>query len=481
VSVPSSAAAAPVITPNRLARYLEKKLADDRHLHYVGVQGEVSNLRVQANGNVYFSLKDKDAVLNCVAFAERAAMFPAFDNGADVIAYGEVKIYAKAASSYQLVASKLELTGVGALHAKYEELSAKLQREGLFAAERKKPAPRFPFRVALVGSPTGDGTRDFITQARQRAPHVGLRLFSTPVNGVGAVPEIVQAIRAADTSGADLVVVVRGGGSYEDLFGFSDERVVRAIAACATATVAAIGHERDQPLIELAADVRASTPSTAAQTVLPKREDLLRLVSDRSAAARRAFGNRLLRARSALDRIEHRSPVADPGRLLQARRQAVDTLRNALPVGAERQIARSRAALLPLERRLTASSPRALFERRSGGVAQLRATLERIGGDLTVKRFAGLAPLIARLRPAYLRVLARDNARLDTLKARFDANNHEALLKRGYAIVRAGGRVVRDAADAPPGTVIEAELARGTLRARVEREGTDDGEQIKLF
>jgi len=156
-------------------------------------------------------------------------------------------------------------------------------------------------------------------------------------------------------------------------------------------------------------------------------------------------------------------------------------LRNALPVGAERQIARSRAALLPLERRLTASSPRALFERRSGRVAQLRATLERIGGDLTVKRFAGLAPLIARLRPAYLRVLARDNARLDTLKARFDANNHEALLKRGYAIVRAGGRVVRDAADAPPGTVIEAELARGTLRARVEREGTDDGEQIKLF
>jgi exodeoxyribonuclease VII large subunit len=474
-------ASAPVITPNRLARYLEKKLADDRHLHYVGVQGEVSNLRVQANGNVYFSLKDKDAVLNCVAFAERAAMFPAFDNGADAIAYGEVKIYARAASSYQLVAVKLELTGVGALHAKYEELAAKLQREGLFAAERKKPVPRFPFRVALVGSPTGDGTRDFITQARQRAPHVALRLFPTAVNGVGAVPEIVGAIRAADASHSDLVVVVRGGGSYEDLFGFSDERVVRALAACTTATVAAIGHERDTPLAELVADVRASTPSTAAQTVLPKREDLLRTVAERAAAGRRAFGNRLQRARAALDRIEHRSPVADPGRLLQARRQAVDMLRNALPVGAERQIARSRATLLPLERRLTASSPRALFERRSGRVAQLREALARFGAELTAKRRARLAPLVARLRPAYLRVTARDQARLDTLKARFDANNHEALLKRGYAIVRAGGRVLRDPADAPPGTTIEAELARGTLRARVEREGTDDGEQIRLF
>jgi exodeoxyribonuclease VII large subunit len=480
MSVPSSANT-PVITPNRLARYLEKKLADDRHLRYVGVQGEVSNLRAQANGNLYFSLKDKEAVLSCVAFGERAAGFPAFDNGADVVAYGEVKIYARAASAYQLVATRLELTGVGALHAKYEALSAKLQREGLFAAERKKLAPRFPFRVALVGSPTGDGTRDFITQARQRAPHVALRLFPTPVNGVGAVAEIVAAIAAADASGADLLVVVRGGGSYEDLFGFSDERVVRAVVACATPTVAAIGHERDVPLIELVADVRASTPSTAAQTVLPKREEVLRTVTERAAAARRAFANRLERARSALDRIEHRSPVADPARLLQARRQTVDVLRNAVAVGAERRIVHSRATLLPYERRLTASSPRALFERRRARVMQLRDALERSGGALAAKRRAGLAPLIARLGPAFARVTARAAARLETLKARFDGNDPEALLKRGYAIVTAGGRLVRDAADAPPGTAIQAQLARGTLRARVEREGADGGEQINLF
>jgi exodeoxyribonuclease VII large subunit len=479
--VSASSVNAPVITPIRLARYLDKKFTDDRHLRYVGVQGEVSNLRVQPNGNLYFSLKDKEAVLNCVAFGERAATFPAFDNGADVVAYGEVKIYARAASSYQLVATRLELTGVGALHAKYEELSAKLQREGLFADYRKKAVPRFPFRVALVGSPTGDGTRDFITQARQRAPHVALRLFATAVNGVGAAPEIVHAIRAADASGSDLVVVVRGGGSYEDLFGFSDERVVRAIAACVTPTVAAIGHERDVPLIELAADVRASTPSTAAQTVLPKREDLLRTVHERAASARRAFANRLARARSALDRIEHRSPVADPGRLLQARRQAVDVLRNAVTVGTERQIARSRSTLLPLERRLTASSPRALFERRRGAVAQLRTAIERMRGEFVAKRERGLAPLVARLGPAYRRIVARDAARLATLKARFDANDPEALLKRGYAIITAGGRLVRDAADAPPGTLIEAKLARGTLQARVERDGADGGEQINLF
>jgi exodeoxyribonuclease VII large subunit len=189
----------------------------------------------------------------------------------------------------------------------------------------------------------------------------------------------------------------------------------------------------------------------------------------------------LQRARSALDRIENRSPLADAARLLQARRQSVDVLRNAVAVGTERQIARSRATLLPVERRLTASSPRALFERRLGRVTQLRETLDRIGGELTVKRRARLAPLVARLRPAYVRVIARDAARLETLKARFDANNPEALLKRGYAIVTAGGRLVRDAADAPPGTLIAAQLAHGTLRARVERDGADGGQQITLF
>lgn len=456
MSVPSSANA-PVITPIRLARYLEKKFIDDRHLRYVGVQGEVSNLKPQSNGNLYFSLKDREAVLNCVAFSERAATFPAFDNGADVVAYGEVKVYGRN-STYQLVATRLEPAGVGALHAKYEELSAKLQREGLFAAERKKPLPRFPFRVALVGSPTGDGTRDFVTQARQRAPHVTLKLFATAVNGVGAAPEIVHAIRAADAAGADLVVVVRGGGSYEDLFGFSDERVVRAIAACATPTVAAIGHERDVPLSELAADVRASTPSTAAQTVLPKREDLLRTVGERANAVRRAFGNRQ-----------------------QARRQTVDALSNAVTIRVQRKLARARAALLPLERKLGASSPRALFERRRGALERLRSALERMAGEIAGRRRQRLAPLAVRLRPAYLRVVARDGARLATLKAQFEGHDPEALLKRGYAIVTAGGKLVRDADDAPPGTVISAQLARGTLRARVERDGADGGEQINLF
>ena len=302
------------------------------------------------------------------------------------------------------------------------------------------------------------------------------------MSGLGAVAEIVRAIRAADASGADLVVVVRGGGSYEDLFCFSDEAVVRAIAACATPTVAAIGHERDQPLIELAADCAPRRRRPPRKRCCRSATTCCASVLERGAAARRAFSNRLQRARAALDRIEHRSPVADPSRLLQARRQAVDVFRNQLAIRAERQIVRARNALAPLERRLTASSPRALLERRRGRVAQLHDAVERLGATIVVKRRARLAILSTRLQPALRRIVTAERARFEQLKALYEnSNNHAALLQRGYAVVKVNGRVVRDPADAPPGSIIEAELARGTLRARVEREGPDGGEQIKLF
>ncbi len=448
----------PVITPSRLGRYLEKKLGDDKHLRLVGVQGEVSNLRAQPNGNLYFSLKDRDAILNCVAFSERAATFPAIDNGIDAIAYGEVKIWPKS-SIYQLLVTRLELGGIGALHARYEELKIKLDRAGLFADARKRKLPAFPFRIALVGSPTGDGTNDFRTQARQRAPHVAISLVPCAVNGPQAAPDIARAIARADRLGADAIVIVRGGGSYEDLFGFSDERVVRAIAATQTPTVVAIGHERDQTLAELAADVAASTPSKAAQTVLPRRDELLARVRRAGAEAQRAFALHLERARNRLDRIERRSPVANPSRLLAGRRQMVDTLRDALTRRTEQQIARMRGRLQPLDRRLVTLSPQVRMERR-------RATLDR---------------LAARLAERANRLVERRRAELRHADAKLNGNNPEALLQRGYAIVRIDGRVLRDPADAAPGTRISADLARGTLHARVEGEAPNGGEQIGLF
>ncbi|HWT04983.1 MAG TPA: exodeoxyribonuclease VII large subunit, partial [Xanthomonadales bacterium] len=250
-----------IVAVSRLANYIAGLFARERAFARIGVRGEISNLREQANGNVYFDLKDRDALLNCVAFSEAAATFPALANGDEIVAYGSVQTYGKA-SRYQLrVLDVAAEGGTGALHRRYEDLKTRLTAEGLFAPERKRALPRYPFRVALVTSKQADGYKDFFTQATARAPHVEVIVVETPVQGERAAPEIVRAIARASAMDVDLLVVARGGGSFEDLFAFSDERVVRALAASRIPTVSAIGHEADAPLTDFVADHRAPTPS----------------------------------------------------------------------------------------------------------------------------------------------------------------------------------------------------------------------------
>jgi exodeoxyribonuclease VII large subunit len=473
-----------VVGVSRLANYIAGLFARDRAFARLGVRGEVSNLREQTNGNVYFSLKDRDALLECVAFSEAAATFPSFANGDEVVAYGAVQTYAKA-SRYQLrVFDVAPEGGTGALHRRYEALKARLDGEGLFAAERKRPLPRYPFRVALVTSEAADGARDFITQARARAPHVAVIVIPTPVQGERAAPEIVRAIARANAPDQDfdILVVARGGGSFEDLFAFSDERVVRALAASRIPTVSAIGHEADVPLTDFAADFRAPTPSAAAQTVLPRRDDLLAQVGERNRA--------LLR---------------DVDRALTARRQHVDGAARALGSSARERLRRCGDRLVALERRLAGAAPAARLAQRRGRFEQLRERLERDVPALLLRRGERLAEYAGRLRladpmqrvaretiacsrraerldAAVQRFLERRRARFEKIAASLSGHNPDAILERGYAIVTAeDGRPLTDAGLVPPGSLIRARLARGSLAARVEREGTHGGRQISLF
>ncbi len=471
-----------VVGVSRLANYIAKMFERERNIARLGVRGEISNLRTQPNGNLYFSLKDRDALLECVAFSEAAAGFPKIANGDQVVAYGNVQTYPKA-SRYQLrVYDVVAEGGIGALHTRYEALKARLAAEGLFAAERKRALPRYPFRVALITSQAADGARDFVTQARARAPHVELAFFATPVQGERAAPEIVRAIARANASGADILVVARGGGSFEDLFAFSDERVVRAIAASRIPTVSAIGHEADIPLSDFVADVRAATPSAAAQTILPRRDDLLAQVAERRRVLTRD-----------VDRIAARA------------RQNVDVVARQLASAARERVARGRTGLADLERRLEKVAPAARLAQRRERFEQLRLRLERDLAALLRRRGEQVRVLDARLVRADPRFrvaraaerLGRDRDRLEagmrraievrtgaveSLHARIESLNPDAVLQRGYAIVTdAEGRVVTDPAQAPAPSRIRARLARGILTARVEVEGTDGGRQIELF
>jgi exodeoxyribonuclease VII large subunit len=333
---------------------------------------------------------------------------------------------------------------------------------------------------------------------------VRVELFEAPVQGEVA-PQIIAALARAAASKPDLLVLARGGGSFEDLFVFNDERLVRWIAAAPIPVVTAIGHEADTSLADLAADHRAATPSAAAQTVLPRREDLLAALRRDALALNRSLKMHLVRLRHALERVEHRTALADPTAILAARRQRVDGAADALARGGEQRVRRLRERLAATNGRLLAASPQARLaarrERLSGlrrllGYAETRVLNERQGRvrdwNERLKRrdpARRLDPLksrvddtAGRLQRAAARGVERQREELRHWRTRLDGNNPEALLKRGFAIVKtAGGEVVRDSAQAPPGTRIEVTLARGELIARVERDGPDAGKQIGLF
>lgn len=471
-----------VVAVSRLANYIAKMFGREKAFARLGVRGEVSNLKPQANGNLYFDLKDRDALLNCVAYSEAAASFPAFANGDEVVAYGSVQTFVRS-SRYQLRVFDLAAEGeTGALHQRYEALKARLTAEGLFAPERKRALPRYPFRVALVTSRSADGARDFITQAAARAPHVEIVVETTPVQGEKAAPEIVRAIVRAAVRDVDLLVIARGGGSFEDLFAFNDERVVRALAASRIPTVSAIGHEADAPLVDFVADRRAATPSEAAQTVLPRRSDLLALVAERS-----------------------RTLLRDVDRVLGAGRQRTDVEDRRLAAAARERLRRLSDPLVALERRLAAAAPasrlaqrRGLFEAardrlhrsvpvllrlRRDALATYAARLERVDPPQRIAHAnAVTAAMSDRLDVAMRRRLERGQARLNTANASLGGHNPEAILQRGYAIVEAeDGALLTDAERVPAGTRIRARLAHGILTARVEREGSNGGRQINLF
>ena len=471
-----------VVAVSRLANYIATLFQRERAFARLGVRGEISNLRVQPNGNAYFDLKDRDALLNCVAFSEAAASFPALTNGDEVVAYGSVQTYGKA-SRYQLrVFEVVPEGGSGVLHQRYEALKARLAAEGLFAPERKRALPRYPFRVALVTSEAADGARDFLTQARTRAPHVDVIVIPTPVQGEKAAPEIARAIARASAMPVDLIVVARGGGSFEDLFAFSEERVVRALAASRVPTVSAIGHEADAPLTDFVADHRAATPSAAAQTVLPRRDDLLGLVAERN-----------------------RTLLRDVDRVLATRRQNLDGAVRSLSGATRERVRAGRDRLVDLERRLNRAAPATRLAQRRGRFEQLREQLERSGAALVRRRTDRVAQAAARLGrvdpalrvarattacinqtqrldAALQRFLERRRGSIETLAGKLSGRDPDAILQRGYAIVRTeDGRLVTDPAQAPPGAIVRAELARGSLTARVEREGTNGGRQIGLF
>ena len=439
-------------TVTELTTLVGNALAARPELEDVLVEGEISNLTTPSSGHIYLTLKDRSSALSCVCFRTNALRVPfAPENGMTVIAHGQVSVYSQQ-GRYQLVVDRLEPSGVGALALAVEQRKRALSAEGLFDQRHKRALPLLPARVAVVTSRTGAALHDVVTVLGRRAPCVDIVFSSATVQGEGAAETLVAALRRAGRArGVEVVLLVRGGGSLEDLMAFNDEAVARAIRACPVPVVSGIGHETDVTIADLAADHRAATPSAAAETVAPSCGQLRGELGARERrlreSLRREVNHKRERAQRRFSRLDSLSPALRVARMRQDLRARDVRLRGALVTGVsrrQRELERVRGAL-------AVHSPlRALPMHRE----RLAARSARLDGDIRTV-------LLARRR------------HLEGVNGRLEALSPLRVIDRGYSItVDVGtGRVVTAAEAVGPGSVLRTRLARGSVMSEVLPDG----------
>ena len=350
------------LTVAELTQRIKNEL--EERFPFVAVEGELSNVRPSSTGHLYFTLKDDDAAISAVIFRGRASALT-FDptDGQNVIAYGSIGVYAKR-GTYQIIVERMELAGIGRILAMIEERKNRLAAEGLFDADRKKPLPLVPERVAIVTSPTGAALRDILQVLARRNAGLHVTVCPTPVQGDDAAASIARMIGIAATHRlGDVVIVARGGGSIEDLLPFSDEAVVRAIAACDIPVISAVGHEIDWTLGDFAADLRAPTPSAAAELVSASRIELTARVLQLGSAIAGGFVERFRRARLVLRQFSPEELHRSYWMIAQPVVQEFDRLRDELSDAMAERIGDVRHRLTVATERLESLSPYSVLAR----------------------------------------------------------------------------------------------------------------------
>jgi exodeoxyribonuclease VII large subunit len=416
------------------------------------VEGEVSNLKKQASGHWYFSLKDEGAQIQCAMFgARKRPGSEALEDGAKVRAFAEPSVY-EARGQLQLIVQRVERAGVGELQAKFEALKLKLQREGLFEKATKKPLPSFPKTVGIVTSDTGAAIRDILNILERRAPWVQPVLYPVRVQGKGAEIEIARAIERMGNPEryklprCEVLIVGRGGGSIEDLWNFNEEIVARAIFACPIPIISAVGHEIDFTIADFVADLRAPTPSAAAELAVPDGEELkTRLALLKRRLARRTV-ERVERLGLALENLRRGVLSRGGERLLREPSMRVDSARARLTSTVRAELKDREQRLKELARTLAAHHPARQVELRLDHLARTRDHLDRAAR----RRLDTLEDRLSRLR-SLVRTLGPESA--------FD---------RGFSIAMDEyGRIIRSKADVSPGEVLRTKVKDGEIRSEV--------------
>ena len=435
-----ASAALSVSELNRLA----KNLLED-NLAGLWIAGEVSNLTRAASGHYYFSLKDSHAQVRCAMFKGTAQRFPTLKEGDHIEVCGRIGIY-EARGEFQITVSEVRLKGLGRLYEAYERLKAVLQAEGLFAAERKRPLPERPERIGVVTSLAAAALRDVVSTLKRRAPEIPVIVYPAAVQGADSAAQIARAVQtASERAECDVLIVCRGGGSIEDLWSFNEEPVARAIAACRIPVVSGVGHETDFTLADFAADVRAPTPTGAAELVSPNRTESLQFLRQAEGRLKEALRQRYYDASQKIDWLSRQ--IRHPRQKLDAQRVQAETL--------SRQL---RHALQTVCR----------FQRQN--VARQSQLLRHLRPD-TRQADARLAQLQADLARGRRRIMADKAQLLEKQAGLLQAVSPQHILARGFSVVKnSRGQVIRDAALLKQGQKLHITFFEGEADVRVTGE-----------
>ncbi|PRO66711.1 exodeoxyribonuclease VII large subunit [Alkalicoccus urumqiensis] len=414
----------------------------------VWIQAEISNFKRHSRGHMYFSLKDDRSRIQSVMFAgsnKNLTFTP--EDGMSVLVRGDVTVY-EPFGQYQLMVKEMQPDGTGNLFAAYEQLKKKLTAAGYFAQDKKKAIPRLPKHIAVITSPTGAAVRDMITTLRRRYPLVKVTLLPVLVQGPDAAPSIARAIRQADETGwFDTIIAGRGGGSIEDLWAFNEEETVLAAASCRTPVISAVGHETDTTLFDFAADLRAPTPTAAAELAVPDITEMREFVHDRRGRIHRAAAERFERAQDALKRLEQSYAFRYPKRLIEEKEQQLDWMTDRLKQRLQESGSRKREQERSLTNRLHAAHPKKQLERNREQLQERKHQLERA-----------------------VRKLHQEKAsRLELQLSKLDLLSPVQLMRKGYALPYAeDGKLVRSREDAPEKSMLKLRVSDGLLACRVE-------------
>jgi exodeoxyribonuclease VII large subunit len=481
-----------VYSVSRLNR--EARMLLERGFGTLWLEAEISNFSKPSSGHWYFCLKDANAQVRCAMFRQRNMLctFTARD-GQKVMVRARIGLY-EPRGEFQLIVDHLEDAGLGALQRQFEQLRTRLSAEGLFSIDRKRPLPSLPKRIGVITSPTGAAVRDILHVLARRFPAARVLIYPAAVQGAQAAAELVSALKTAAGRGeCDVLILARGGGSLEDLWAFNDERLARAIVASPIPVISGVGHEVDFTIADFAADVRAPTPSAAAELVVPDAEEWVAACSRLGTRLERCLRRRLAERGERLRWLTGRAAQVSPSARLSQQMQRLDELEQRMARSMSRRMQGRRERLLWLTGRAALVSPsarlskhlsrleelrlrigRAMRQLQGGRAAQLREHRSRLwlGSPMPLVRMlaARQDALAARLATAGIETLRGARERLLPLVRTLHAVSPLATLERGYAIVMDGnGKILRDAADAAEGEIIEAHLAVGQIRARVER------------